>query len=332
LTYNVVNVIVYMYTITTCPDGLGGGGRAYGAGRIEVPGTARTIRRNLMRSIVVGEVEITALTDVEGPFFKLSQLFPGVRAEQWSPYLGRYPWAFADAHTLYGRVGSYLLRSPGHALLVDTGIGPGTMGMRGRLLEDLARSGIGPEDVDTVFLTHLHGDHVGWSFEPDGGPTFSGARYVTQEAEWEAAEPYLRRAMSSLEDLGVLELVDGEEFLTEEFTAIPTPGHSPGHASLFVSSGGEQALVVGDVISHPAQVTEPTWNVAFDADKEQASFTRVQLLDWLEDDGIAVAAGHIPGSGFGHVVREEGRRYWRPLETVARTETLGRHSTYFGGG
>ena len=285
-----------------------------------------------MRSIIVGGVEITALTDIEGPFFRLNQLFPGVRMEQWEPYLERYPWAFADAHTLYGRVGSYLLRSPGRALLVDTGIGPGAMGMRGRLLGELENSGVHPDDVDTVFLTHLHGDHAGWSLAPDGGPTFPRARYVTQEAEWEAAEPYLRKAMSSLEDLGVLELMDGEEFLGEELAAIPTPGHSPGHTSLLVSSGGEQALVAGDIIVHPAQVTEPTWNIAFDADKEQASFTRAQLLDWLEADGITVAAGHIPGSGFGRIAREGGRLYWKPLEATPEAEPYTRRSRFSGGG
>jgi glyoxylase-like metal-dependent hydrolase (beta-lactamase superfamily II) len=287
-----------------------------------------------MKRLVVGEVEIVALTDVEGSFFRLDQIFPGVRAEQWWPYMRRYPWAFADAHTLYGRVGSYLLRAPGHTLLVDTGIGPGAMGMRGRLLEDLEKSGIAPEDVDTVFLTHLHGDHVGWALAPDGGPMFAGARYVTQEAEWDTAEPYLRRAMAALDDLGALYLLDGEDVVAEAFTAIPTPGHSPGHASLLVSSGGEQALVLGDVFAHPAQVTEPTWNIHFDADKEQASFTRAQLLDWLEADEITVAAGHIPGSGFGRVVNEEGRRHWLPLGEMsgdAESKTLPRRSRYLEG-
>jgi glyoxylase-like metal-dependent hydrolase (beta-lactamase superfamily II) len=282
-----------------------------------------------MRNLIIGEVEITALTDVEGPFFKLSQLFPGVGADQWEPYLGCYPWAFADAETLYGRVGSYVVRSPGRVVLVDTGIGPGAMGMRGRLIEDLERNDTTPDDVDTVFLTHLHGDHIGWSLEPDGGPTFARARYVTQEDEWEAAEPYVRKAVSSLEDLGVLMLMDGEEPLTDELTAIPTPGHSPGHASLLVSSGEEQALVLGDVIAHPAQVTETTWNIAFDVDKERAAFTRVQLLDWLEADGIPVAAGHIPGTGFGRVVREEGRRYWKRLEETAKP--FARRSFFEGG-
>ena len=57
-------------------------------------------------------------------------------------------------------------------MLVDAGIGPGAMGMRGRLLTDLGGSGVAPEDVDVLFLTHLHGDHVGWSLRPDGGPAF----------------------------------------------------------------------------------------------------------------------------------------------------------------
>ncbi len=263
-----------------------------------------------MRSITVGEVDITALTDVEGPFFKLGQIFPGVRAEQWEPYVDRFPWAFAGDETLFGRVGSYLLRSPGWTVLVDAGIGPGAMGMRGRLLEDLEGNGVAPEDVDVLYLTHLHGDHVGWSLAPDGGPAFPRARYVTQETEWESAEPFLRKAMSALDDL---ELIDGEEPLNEELTSIPTPGHSSGHASLLVSSGGEQALVAGDVIAHPAQATEPTWNIAFDADKELAAFTRAQLLDWLEAEGMPVAAGHVPGSGFGRIVREGGRRFWKPL-------------------
>ena len=277
-----------------------------------------------MKSITVGGVEITALTDVEGPFVKLSQVFPGVRDDQWTPYLRRYPWAFADSRTLYGRVGAYVIRAPSQTLLVDTGVGPGAMGMRGRLMENLEESGVVPEDVDTVLFTHLHGDHVGWSLASDGEPAFPQARYVAQQTEWEAAEPYLRKAMSSLENLGVLDLLHGEEFLSDELAAIPTPGHSPGHASLLVSSRGEQALVLGDVFAHPAQVTEQTWNVTFDADKEQSAFTRAQVLDWVAADGITVAAGHVPGSGFGRVVREDGRLFWLPLDAPEKPEPVPR--------
>jgi glyoxylase-like metal-dependent hydrolase (beta-lactamase superfamily II) len=276
-----------------------------------------------LSSITVGRIEITALTDMEGAFFGLGQIFPGVMEDQWEPYRHRYPWAFADRETLRGRVGSYVLRSPEGTILVDTGVGPQAMGVGGRLLVELENAGVYPEDVDTVFLTHLHGDHLGWSVKPDGEPVFPEARYVTQAAEWEISAPYLGRAVAGLDDLGVLELLDGEEPISEELTAIPTPGHSPGHSSLLVSSGGEQALVSGDAIVHPAQATEPTWNVHFDMDKEQAARTREMLLAWLEADGMIVAAGHIPGSGFGRVVRgrgEEGRRYWQTLESVENAE------------
>jgi glyoxylase-like metal-dependent hydrolase (beta-lactamase superfamily II) len=276
-----------------------------------------------LSSITVGRIEITALTDMEGAFFGLDQIFPGVMDDQWEPYRHRYPWAFADRETLRGRVGSYVLRSPEGTILVDTGVGPQAMGVGGRLLVELENAGVYPEDVDTVFLTHLHGDHLGWSVKPDGEPVFPEARYVTQAAEWEISAPYLGRAVAGLDDLGVLELLDGEEPISEELTAIPTPGHSPGHSSLLVSSGGEQALVSGDAIVHPAQATEPTWNVHFDMDKEQAARTREMLLAWLEADGMIVAAGHIPGSGFGRVVRgrgEEGRRYWQTLESVENAE------------
>jgi glyoxylase-like metal-dependent hydrolase (beta-lactamase superfamily II) len=288
-----------------------------------------------MKSITIGRVEITSLTDVEGAFFRLDQIFPGVMAEQWEPYLHRYPWAFADDETLLGRVGSYLLHSPAHTVLVDTGVGPQAMGASGRLLSDLEGLGVRPEDVDTVFLTHLHGDHLGWSVNLGGEPVFPEARYVTQAAEWEISAPYLGRAVAALDDLGVLDLLDGEEPVGEEVTAIPTPGHSPGHSSLLVSSGGEQALVAGDAIVHPAQATEPTWNVHFDMDKEQAARTREMLLTWLEADGIAVAAGHIPGSGFGRIVREKGepgRRYWQTLETKADAEDLRSGIDLFRGG
>ena len=111
-------------------------------------------------------------------------------------------------------------------------------------------------------------------------------------------------------------------------------GRGHGHASLLVYSGGEQALVLGDVFAHPAQVTEPSWNIHFDADKEQAALTRAQLLDWLEADGITVAAGHLPGSGFGRVVREEGLRCWQPLEEVTgepEAKTLLRRSRHLQG-
>ena len=109
------------------------------------------------------------------------------------------------------------------------------------------------EDIDTVFLTHLHPDHVGWNLRPGGGPaqaTFPRARYFTHRADWEAFKspevqghfpfPYWQGDPWPLETLGILELLAGEQALTSEITAIPTPGHTPGSMGLAIVSGASE--------------------------------------------------------------------------------------------
>jgi glyoxylase-like metal-dependent hydrolase (beta-lactamase superfamily II) len=130
-------------------------------------------------TLVVGNVEILALTDGEGEFpFTLSQLFPAVPAEAWAPFRQRYPALFPRPDTWHNHYGCYVLRSQGRTILVDTGIGshatnPGMVtalagGVDGRLLTELQAAGLRPEDVHTVFFTHLHPDHVGWNLLREG--------------------------------------------------------------------------------------------------------------------------------------------------------------------
>src|SRR5262249_32872269 len=111
----------------------------------------------------------------------------------------------------------------------------------------------------------------------------------------------------------VLDLADGERSLTEEVTALHTPGHTPGSMSLLIASGGERAIIVGDAIAHPAQVEHPDWGFAFDFDGETALRTRDQLLDRIEAGGRPFAPCHFPEPGFGRVVRLDGRRIWQAL-------------------
>lgn len=279
-------------------------------------------------ALTVGNVTIVALTDGGGDFpLPLSRLFPSVPSEAWEPYRQRYPEVFGGPETWRNHYGCYLLRSQGRTILIDTGIGPGPVrvlgGVQGRLLEELRATGVAPEEIDTVFFTHLHLDHVGWNLTAEGKPTFPRARYLIHQADWEAfhrpeaeanlPEPYVARTITPLQSLGVLELLSGERALTAEVTAIPTPGHTPGHMSILVSSGGEKALITGDVLLHPAQVSEPEWCIAFDMDAEEAVRTRRRILDRLEAEGLTVVACHFPEPGYGRIVRLEGRRYWQAL-------------------
>jgi glyoxylase-like metal-dependent hydrolase (beta-lactamase superfamily II) len=116
-----------------------------------------------------------------------------------------------------------------------------------------------------------------------------------------------------LAELGLVEFMDGEHGLTPSLTALPTPGHTPGHMSLLVTSRGERAMILGDAAHSPVQVHETDWVSRADMDPELTRRTRRALMDRLEHDAIVVAAGHFEAPGFGRIVRLEGRRYWRGL-------------------
>jgi glyoxylase-like metal-dependent hydrolase (beta-lactamase superfamily II) len=199
-------------------------------------------------------------------------------------------------------------------------------GVDGRLMTELQTAGVRPEDIDIVFFTHLHPDHVGWNLLREGPtpkPTFPRARYIMHQADWEAFQrpevqaampfTYWEETLGPLATLGVLELITGERALTGEITAIPTPGHTPGHMSLALVSGGERALILGDVAIHPAQVTENDWGAIFEMDQQLAAQVRQQVLDRAEAEGTILAVCHFPEPGFGRLVRLEGRRYWQGL-------------------
>ena len=122
----------------------------------------------------VGNVEILSITDIDVDFpIPLTQLFPDVPLEAWTLYKQRYPEVFIGPDHWRVHFGGFLLRSQGRTILVDTGLGtnatnPGTVaafggGEEGRLLPELQAAGVHPEDVDIVFFTHLHPDHVGWN-------------------------------------------------------------------------------------------------------------------------------------------------------------------------
>jgi len=275
-------------------------------------------------SIKVGSVEIVSVSDAVAPD-PLAMFFPGVSPEQWEPFQKLWPDAFDGPTMLRSNYGCFLIRSGGRSIFVDTGLGPNPPRYRpGNLPMDLKLKGIEPVEVDTVFITHAHFDHIGWNLDPGSGkPFFPRARYLLSRVEWELMAQYeegvvrlglpryLDGTIRPLESLGVLDLVDGEQALDANVTAIATPGHTPGHMSVLVSSDREKAVIGGDVLIHPAQITQPEWQPVVDRDKERAVATRLALIDRLEAEGMTIAAGHFPAPGFGAVVRIEGRRYWQ---------------------
>ena len=273
--------------------------------------------------VCIGNVELVSLSDGH-LVFPVGEFFPSVPAEAWAPY--------RDQLTPDGKVvlnvGSFLLRSDGKTILVDTGLGQNPQGLRdaawGRLLKDMKEKGLSPGEVDMVAITHLHQDHVGWNIVGEGDgrrPTFPNARYWVPQADWRvytrragmSAFSYIRDQVLPLEELGVLELMDGERALTYELTALPTPGHTPGHTSFVVSSQGQRAVVLGDVTHMPAQVHETDWSPRADTDPDLSRSTRRELMERADQEDAMLISGHFPAPGYGRLVRLHGRRSWRAL-------------------
>ncbi len=273
-------------------------------------------------SVRVGAIEVVALYDT--PLRRaFSWTFPDVPVEAWSPYRALYPAAGAAENFTFNTQG-FLLRTPGAAIVVDTGLGPGPHerlgGVRGRLLEELGAAGAQPGEIDIVLFTHLHGDHVGWNVV-DGEPSFARARHLVPERDWQyfgdrersSRYPHIAQQVEPLQERGMLETTSGEEQLATGVRLLPTPGHTPGHQSVLLESDGERAVLIGDVAHHPAQVQETAWGPRFDEDSRAAARTRRRVMEQLEFESPLVIAGHFPAPGFGRIVRLEGRRTFQAL-------------------
>ncbi|MGH3078803.1 MAG: MBL fold metallo-hydrolase, partial [Gaiellaceae bacterium] len=142
--------------------------------------------------MVVGSIEVVPLLDAVGTLAELEQAYPDVAAEEWTPYREVYPELFAGSRWRLP-VGVYLLRSDDTTLLVDAGVGPpGSfpqwVGEReGLLPAALQQLGVARRDVDVVFLTHLHIDHIGWTTDENADVLFPNARYLVHREALEFA-------------------------------------------------------------------------------------------------------------------------------------------------
>ncbi len=260
----------------------------------------------------VGNVELIALTDGQGDMQPL-EVFPASSLEIWQ---SEYP-DLLDGDQIHPRFGTTAVRSGGNLIIVDTGL----QAPDGTLMSEMRDKGIEPSTVDLVILTHLHPDHIGWNLT-DGSPTFPNARYIASQTDWdywtspeviEFADHVKKQALP-LKDLNVIDLIGNEDYsITDELTAVSTPGHTPGHISIVIYSAGERGYILGDVAHSPAQAHYTDWSPSFDVDPDLSRQTRHAVLDKLEANGALVSAGHFPGDGFGRFVREGGRRIWRGI-------------------
>ena len=220
-----------------------------------------------------------------------------------------------------GKAGSafniFLLKLNGKNILVDSGMGF-------HLVENLAKEGISPEQVDMVLLTHMHGDHIGGLMK-DGQRVFPNAElYISKKevAYWtdkkiqaslpEGQQRGFAGAQAVVEaykdKLHLIEPQQAEkmEELIPGVKSIASYGHTPGHTCYLVENGGSKLFIWGDLINFPTvQVPHPEIPTRHDIDPVKAAESRAQVLNWLESQGLTVAGMHVPYPGMGNLTRTQ---------------------------
>ena len=277
-----------------------------------------------LQSITVGDVKVTFLPDGGGIVDPVA-LYPASNEDGWK----KYPQLLDDDGKFITTIGAFFVEVGDRKIAVDAGIGPVHLDFPGfgpffggKYMESFQKTGHSREDVTDVVFTHLHLDHCGWvtqEFEGERQLTFPNARYVVTNTEWEFWRAFEGPPVGPDPDLVQKPLANRLEMIKEGDTVAPgisvisTPGHTPGHISLLISSGGKQFFLLGDVLHGKMQLEQWDWNVAFDIDADTAQRTRQKLLDELIKPNTIVAAGHFSNGVFGQISKVDDKLQWTPV-------------------
>ena len=272
----------------------------------------------------IGEVSITRVIESEAPWDGTLLLPEATAANVRKERDWLHPTFTDDAGLLRMSIHAFVIESRGKRIVVDTCIGndkerpiPEWNRKQWPFLANLEQAGYPRESVDLVLCTHLHVDHVGWNTMLRGGkwvPTFPNATYLIGGTEWDffstAEEPFLKGPVDDsvrpVVAAGMSQLVDDAHRLTDEVWLESTPGHTPGHFSVRISSRGEEAVITGDLMHHPILCRYPEWDNKFDYDGPIAKKTRRAFCERRRLGGAG--AGHALRDALGRSHPKAGRR------------------------
>lgn len=282
-----------------------------------------------MRTQHIGRVQIDRLTESEGPFAQADFLLPDIDLSLLEEHAHWLSPLFVENETkkVIMSFHSLVIRTPQHVILVDCCVGndkdrplrPGWHQQQFPYLARLAELGLSPDDIDFVFCTHLHADHVGWNTRLIDGrwvPTFPNARYIFAKTEYDYWDSANRThtgdtplnhgcfgdSVQPIIDANQAELVADHYQFDDTIWFEPAPGHTPGLIIVHVRDGNEHAVLTGDVMHTPIQLANPELSSRFCLDPKLSRVTRKNLIERFADTDTLILPGHFPAPTAGHIV------------------------------
>ncbi len=275
-----------------------------------------------MKPQTLGDVTVSKLVEFEAPFIERQYAIPDSTREvfdaqrDWlAPHFFDY-----DNDLLIFSFHTFILKTPHHTILVDTCVGNHKerplehWHMRdGPYLEDLRAAGVAPESVDYVMCTHLHADHTGWNTRLQDGrwvPTFPNAKYLFSKDDWNHVKDFkegdhgyaaLQDSVMPIMEAGQAQLVDKDFQFDDAVRVEPTPGHTPGHYAVHLSSKGREGVLSGDHIHCPVPINRPDWSSQFCNDPNRSRETRIKFVDQYTDTDVMLFAAHFGGPTADHI-------------------------------
>jgi glyoxylase-like metal-dependent hydrolase (beta-lactamase superfamily II) len=275
----------------------------------------------------VGRFEVTAIVDAEMPDEPMTDAFPGLAPDALEAAEATYPDIYTEDGRWRLRVRAWLIIGDAGPILVDTGIGGASSPARewttetGHLFDMLAELGIRGTEIGTVIVSHVHDDHAGGIVTDDGDLAAPNAQHLVQRAdvEWLRAatstdEPGATawRMLSTIEDAGILHVVEGDRSVSPGLSLRHLPGHTPGHQVVIIEDAGDRMILTADTWNHPLQISDPDGQSGSDDDPAAAAVARRTLFDDVEaHPGTIVAPTHF-AEAFGTFRRIDDTWLWSP--------------------
>lgn len=287
--------------------------------------TKYSIKNSGYFTFPLGTLQVFVFTDGESIVENIQPMFaPNITPSDIENFLNQR-FLSSDKLTLAGNV--LVIKTEDRVILIDTGCGQKLGPNSGKLLENLISVRIQPENITDIVLTHAHPDHIGGIVNADDSLAFRNAKIYLSKKEydfWTAETPdFSKGTQNAIADFEIqfakhhISLIEREIQFYEDDAELfgflkmeNTPGHTPGHTIITISSDGEELVHIADTFQHIILVEHPEWGNQIDSDFELGIKTRKDLLEKLASTKQLLFGDHLPFPGLGFIEKnEKGYRY-----------------------